>query len=190
MQLPSFFSRLSFALAVVASSALTACSPTFNWRDVRPEDTRLGLLFPCKPDKAEKKLAIAGQPTNLRLLSCDAGDVTFAVTVADLGDAGKTALALEQWQNATLLNMRAAPVAPPGDKTADATQVTAFKLPGAALLPPAVMVKARGRRADGAAVSGQALYFAQDSQVFQAVIYADKISPEVAETFFASLKFE
>ncbi|MES2944418.1 MAG: hypothetical protein V4772_16235 [Pseudomonadota bacterium] len=185
-----FLQALVASVPATVLLALAACSPTFNWRDVRPEDTRLGLLFPCKPDKAEKKVAIGGQPTNLRLLSCDAGDVTFAVTVAELGAASKAAMALEQWQNATLLNMRATPVAPSGDKNADATQLTAFKLPGAALLPAAVMVKARGRRADGTAVSGQALYFAQDSQVFQAVIYADKIPPEVAETFFASLKFE
>lgn len=188
MQFLSISPRLSFVLAVLL--ALAACSPTFNWRDTRPDDTRLALLFPCKPDKAEKKVALGGQPTNLRLLSCDAGDLTFAVTVADLGDATKTATALEQWQNATLLNMRASPVAASGDAKADATQVTAFKLPGAALQPAAVMVKARGRRADGAAVSGQALYFAQGSQVFQAVMYADKIPAEAAETFFASLKFE
>ena len=39
-------------------------------------------------------------------------------------------------------------------------------------------------------VTGQAAYFAQGSQVFQAVLYAEKIEPDVAETFFSSLKFE
>ncbi|MBC7549268.1 MAG: hypothetical protein H7224_11610, partial [Polaromonas sp.] len=59
-----------------------------------------------------------------------------------------------------------------------------------AVQPPAVLIKARGQRADGTAVNGQAAYFVQGAQVFQAVIYAAEIRPEVAETFFSSLKFE
>jgi hypothetical protein len=33
-------------------------------------------------------------------------------------------------------------------------------------------------------------YFAQGSFVFQAVIFADRVRPEVAQSFFAGLKFE
>ena len=55
---------------------------------------------------------------------------------------------------------------------------------------PVSRVQALGQRADGAAVSGQAAYFADGAQVFQVVMYAPQIAPEVAETFFSSLKFE
>jgi hypothetical protein len=164
--------------AVIAVATLAACNPTFNWRDVRPDGTRLALLMPCKPDKAQKTVPMAGQPTDLMLLSCDAGGVTFAVAVADVKDAGKTAATLAQWQSATLVNMKAAPT----------TSSTAFKLSG--LTSGAVLVKATGKRVNGQAVSSQAAYFAQGTQVLQAVMYADKISPEVADTFFAGLKFE
>jgi hypothetical protein len=51
-------------------------------------------------------------------------------------------------------------------------------------------VKAEGQGPDGKPVSGQAAYFAQGSQVFQVVMYSPRIVPEVAETFFSSLKFE
>ena len=164
--------------AAVALTVLTACNPTFNWRDVRPEGTRLALLLPCKPDKAQRTVPMAGQPTALNLLSCDAGGVTFAVAVADVKDASKVTATLAQWQSATLANMKAAP----------ATSGAAFKLTG--LATGAVMVKATGQRANGQAVSSQAAYFAHGSQVFQAVMYADKIAPGVAETFFSGLKFE
>ena len=120
---------------------------------------------------------MAGQPTELNLLSCDAGSVTFAVTVADVKDAAKTAEALAQWQAVTLANIKAPPA--PGN---------VLKLSGST--PGAVIVKAAGQRANGLAVSSQAAYFAQGSQVFQAVLYADKIAPDVAETFFSGLKFE
>jgi hypothetical protein len=162
--------------SVVALATLAACNPTFNWRDVRPDGTRLALLMPCKPDQAQKTVPLAGQPTELMLLSCDAGGVTFAVAAADVKDPGKTADALAQWQKASLLTMKAVPDA----------SVAAVKLPGAG----AVMVKANGQRANGQAVSSQAVYFAQGTQVFQAVMVADKIAPDVADTFFSGLKFE
>jgi len=164
--------------AVVALACLTACNPTFNWRDVRPDGTQLALLMPCKPDAAQRTVPMAGQPTALALLSCDAGGVTFAVTVADVKTPDKVSAALDQWQSATLANMQAAP----------ATPGATFKLPG--LASAGVLVKATGQRANGQVVSGQAAYFAQGSQVFQVVLYADKVSPDVAETFFSGLRFE
>jgi hypothetical protein len=156
---------------LAVSSLIAACSPTFNWREVRPDETRLALLLPCKPDKAEKMVPLGGRPTALRLLGCDAGGATF--------DASRAGDVLAQWQALTLANMKAG-----------TPQVTALKLKGAAPAPAPVLVKAQGQRADGTAVSGQAAYFAQGTQVFQAVVYADKLAPEVAETYFASLSFE
>ena len=164
--------------AVFALAGLSACNPTFNWRDVRPEGTRLAALMPCKPDKAQRTVPMAGQQTELNLLSCDAGGVTFAVSMADVKDAAKAAAVLAQWQSATLVNIKSTQAAP------DA----AFKLPG--LASGGIIVKATGQRANGQAVSSQAVYFAQGSQVFQAVMYADIIAPDIADTFFSGLKFE
>ena len=164
--------------ALVALATLAACNPTFNWRDTRPDGTRLALLMPCKPDKAQRTVPMAHQPTELMLLSCDAGGATFAIAVADVKDASKVAATLAQWQSATLANMKAAPKA----------SSAAFKLTG--LASGTIIVKATGQRANGQAVSSQAAYFAQGSQVFQAVMYADKIAPDVADTFFSGLKFE
>ena len=164
--------------AVIAVVFMAACNPSFNWRDVRPDGTQLALLMPCKPDAAQKTVPLTGQPTELSLLSCDAGGVTFAVAVADVKDVAKVSATLAQWQSATLANMKAEP----------GTPSAAFKLPGSA--NGGALVRAIGQRANGQAVSSQAAYFAQGSQVFQAVMYADKLPPDVAETFFSGLKFE
>jgi len=184
-------SRLSLsrpAATLAALLALAACSPTFNWREVRPENTALTLLLPCKPDKASKTVPLGGQPAALSMLGCDTGGATFAVAVADIGDAARAEAVLAQWQQLTLANMKAGPVG----SGAGATQVTPFR-PAGLTGPPALRVKAQGQRADGRAVAGQAAYFARGSQLFQVVLYADLadgLDPEVAETFFGSLKFE
>ena len=173
-----FFQPAAIGAAVLVC-LLAACNPTFNWRDVRPDETRLGLLLPCKPDKAEKVVPLGGRPTPLRLLGCDAGGATFAVAVADLGDSSRASDVLRQWQAVTLANMKAG-----------APQLTPLLLKGAAPSPAPVLVKAQGQRADGKTVSSQAAYFAQGTQVFQVVVYADKLAPDVAETYFASLSFD
>lgn len=53
---------------------LAACNPVFNWREVRPDNTALTLLLPCKPDKAQRSVPLGGRPTELAMLACDAGD--------------------------------------------------------------------------------------------------------------------
>ncbi len=159
---------------------LAACNPVFNWREVRPDNTALTVLLPCKPDKAQRSVPLGGRPTELAMLGCDAGDATFAVAVATLDDAAQAAPVLAGWQTATLANLKAA----------GGGQPSPLKLPGADPLPPAVLVRASGQRANGRAVQSQAAYFSQGRQVFQAVIYADRMDPEVAETFFSSLQLD
>ncbi len=172
--------RLSFLFALPLVLMLQACSPSLNWRDVRPEGTGLALLLPCKPDKAQRTVPLGGSATKLNMLGCDAGGATFAVASADIGDAAKVADVLVQWQKLTLANMKAAP----------GVQVVPLKVAGSSPLPPAVLVRAQGQRADGQAVSGQAAYFAKGTQVFQVVMYAGNAAPEAGETFFSSIKFE
>ncbi|MEO7401967.1 MAG: hypothetical protein ABIV07_14580 [Polaromonas sp.] len=168
-------------LSMSALLALTACSPAFNWREVRPENTRLSVWLPCKPDKAQKVVPLGGQPTALSMLGCDAGGATFAVAMADIGDASKAGSVLALWQSATLANMKAMP---------GTGQPLSLTVAGASLQPAPNRVLAQGQRTDGTPVSGQAAYFARGTQVFQAVMYAPAIDAEAAETFFSSLKFE
>jgi hypothetical protein len=166
---------LRYAL-LVCLALLTACYASFNWRDVRPEDTTLALLMPCKPDQAKKTVPLAGASVELRLLACDAGGATFSIAVVDVQDAARSAAAIAQWQSATLASIQAAP--PTAQPFSLAGGVHASK--GEAL----------GKRPNGEAVRSQTAYFAKGSSVFQAAIYAATVSPDAADTFFTSLKFE
>jgi hypothetical protein len=160
-----------------------ACSPTFNWREVRADSgtQSLSLLLPCKPDRAEKMVPLGGQPTPMSMIGCEAGSATFAVAVADLGEASQVAAVLAQWQTLTLGNMKA-----------DAASVSSrpLKVAGASGEPAPVLVLAQGQRADGSMVQGQAAYFHSGRKVVQAVMYAPKIAPDAAETFFGSFKLD
>jgi len=159
--------------------ALSACSPAFDWREVRLEPSSLKAMLPCKPDKASRPVPMAGRQVELQVLGCDAGGATFAVLSADLGDATRSGEALAHWKQATLSNLRTAK-----------GQERPFLPPGGIALRESLQVVATGARADGSRVESHAAYFARGSQVFQAVIYADTLKPEWADTFFNGLRFE
>ncbi len=165
--------------AVAVTAALLACSPTFNWREVRVGSTGLKALFPCKPEHATRSVAVAGRPVGLEALACDAGGATFAVLFAD-ADPGSAGEFLDRWRAATLAGLHSNAVEEPKP----------FRPAGALELSQSLQVAASGRRADGRPVQGLAAYFARGGQVFQAVVYADTLRPEVTDPFFSGLAFE
>jgi len=168
-------------VALTGLLVASGCSPKLNWRDVQAGSSGLTLLLPCKPDQGDKIVPLGGKPTKMTMLGCDAAGATFAVAVADVGDAANVPDVLTQWQGITLANMKAVPAN---------TQSRPLRVPGAAIGPAPVLVVAQGQRPDGSAVSGWAAYFSKGSQVVQVVMYASALEPVAAEIYFASLKFD
>lgn len=170
-----------FILAVVVSGllALSACSPSFNWRETRLEGSSLLALLPCKPDRGSRMIPLAGGAVELHMSGCEAGGAMFAVSHADLQDADKAGVALAHWKAAMLENMHAT-----------SSQELPFRPRGASALPQPFRMVAQGSRPDGRPVAAQGAWFAQGAQVFHAVVYADNLNREAAETFFAGLGFQ
>jgi hypothetical protein len=166
------------AAAVLLGAAAVGCSPTFNWREVRAGPAPLHALLPCKPEQDARRVPMAGREVELAVLGCDTGGATFAILFADLGDAGRSAEALAQWNRASLANLRT---------TQGATRP--FVPAGALPLPTSVRVSAQGQRANGSSVRSEAAYFARGTHVYQAVVYADEPKPEWVQPFFEGLKF-
>ena len=73
-------------IAAALAISATACSPTFNWRELNVDGTRLKAMLPCKPDQDSREVQIAGKPAKLEVLACDAGGAKFALLHADLGE--------------------------------------------------------------------------------------------------------
>jgi len=161
--------------------ALGACSPTFNWREVRLETTPLQALMPCKPETAQRSVPMAGSPTELHLLACETGGVRFAVAWADLAAPAQVPQALAAWRSASLqaIGVRSLP----GDEASTAWEVS---VSGAA--PQALGVQANGQNPAGGPVQTRAVYFARGTQVFQAAVYGERLPAEALEAFFGGLR--
>lgn len=175
--------RFYFVLVVFCGVlGLAACSPALNWREVRPELANLTLLLPCKPDRGSREVPLGGQPITLRMVGCDASGATFALAHAELGLTGEVDAALRGWRSATLSNLR-------GEQLREqAARVAGTGAQGAGV--DAVRVSAQGMRADGSRVQSEALYFSSGRHVYQAVIYAPRLTPEMSDMFFQSLRLQ
>jgi hypothetical protein len=159
------------------AGALAACSPALDWREVRIGETVVVAIFPCKPDRFERKLELAGNAVTMRLLSCSADDTTFALSQVELADPAAVAPALAALRAAVAANLGAS-----------APQPTAWQPAGATPNAQAARIVLEGRLPDGAAVQGHAVFFAYGRIVLQATVIGGNPAGEAAETFFAGLR--
>jgi hypothetical protein len=168
---------LRCALLLGSSILLLACSPSLNWREVRPAGGELKAMLPCKPDQGQRRQSLAGQGVVIRMVGCETGGALYAVSVAELGEGLQAPSAQAQWQTNLLGNMQASV------STRDA-----WPLRGASAAMEPVRLSAQGRRPDGRPVAVQAVWFAHGARLYHAAIYAERISTEMSEPFFGGLE--
>lgn len=173
------FSRYIFqrgCLLACVVCGLLACSPTFNWREVRVGDGALQALLPCKPDKAERQVPLQAQHATLYMASCDVGDTTFAVASLRLPDGVDAVAAANAWKLATLASLKASPA-----------QAREWPVPARAGMPLAGW-QANGVRHTGQAVQARVLPLALGRELYQAAVYGD-VPAEVLTTWLDGLRF-
>lgn len=164
-------------ILLLGLSLVAACSPSLNWREVRPAGGELKAMLPCKPDQGSRRQSLGGRELEIHMLGCEAGGALYAVSVSDLADGGQALAAQVQWQANLLGNMQAA---------ASASGAWALKGASAAMEP--VRLNAQGRRPDGQPVQVQAVWFVRGTRMYHAAVYAERISTEMSEPFFGGLE--
>jgi hypothetical protein len=161
----------------LAAAWLAGCSPTLDWRDVRPADSGVALLLPCRPTPQVRSVRLAGRTVNLALYACSAGEQTWALAFADLADPALVGPALQELQASAAANV--------GASTA---QSLTLAVPGATPHPDSRRSLLSGRLPDGRSVQEQVAVFAVGTLVFQATVLGPSLPSEGVETFFSSLR--
>lgn len=167
------------------SLVLSACSPEQNWREVTLEGSTLKAQLPCKPDRTTRSVPLGGVPVDLQVVGCESGTAIVAVMTAPLNPGADAHTVMAGWQKATLDNARVSqPLA--------AGQQQAWHRPGQLPLASSVRLQAQGLRAHGEPVMVDAVWGAVADggrvRLIHAVVYDQKISPEMANTLFDGLK--
>ena len=164
--------------ATLSLSALGACAPALDWREVRLGVAESVALFPCKPASHARELGLAGQQVKLTLHACQAGDATWGLAWADVGDPGRVSGALNALQEGARANLSGA--------RADAR---AYSVKGQTPHPGSGRWNLEGRYPDGKPVSGQVAVFSRGTVVFQATVLGVPSASEAADTYFNALRF-
>lgn len=173
-------SRRTPIFLVLLPWLIAACTPVYNWREVRLPDAGIKLLLPCKPDHAKRTLPLAGQEVELQMAGCEAGAALFAISHVKSKDDSSIQAAQQEWRAAMLRNMQ----------STQEVQMAPIKLAGFTAQPHLVRLEARGRRQDGSAVTAQALWFGHGAHLYHAVVYADKLNLDAVDTFFSSIELQ
>jgi hypothetical protein len=156
---------------------LAGCSPTLDWREVRPEGSGAVALFPCKPDSRSREVNLAGAPVRLTLMACQAGDTTWALAHADVADPARVGPALAELRAAAVANLGAA-----------TTRESPSKIDGATPNAASLRLGFSGRAPDGRAMQEELALFAKGTRVFQATALGPKLAPDALEPFFTGLR--
>ncbi len=167
---------LRMMAAGLLCASLTACAPELNWREVRGDDAHFSVLLPSKPATHTRTIDLDGQTVEMSMTGGAVGELSFVVASARIPDAARQPAALAAMQTAMLHNIRASTHT---EKTVN--------LKGGV---PATEVSASGQAAsDGRPLQMQARFATYRDRVYEAVALGpkDKLSPEAAETFLASL---
>jgi hypothetical protein len=170
----------AFGLLTMAWLAmLMACSPTLNWRTAALQGTELQALLPCKPDRGQRPIELAGRPLELQMAGCETAGYLLAFSMVDLHENRLLETAAQQWKSATLLNINASKF-----------QEQPFLIQGASAAVPAFSLTATGQTKAGQPIQLQAVWFSRGSRLFHAVIYAKSIDVEVRDSFFSGLEIK
>ena len=158
--------------------AMNACTPSLDWRDVRPEGSGLQALFPCKPDGHARHLPLASATVELTLFACTAGGSTYAVAFADVGQPQLVEPALAELMVAAARNIDAQGV----------PSIVPLHIAGMTPYSHAGRQAITGRLADGQAVQEQVAVFALGTRVYQATMVGARLEVQAIEMFFDALR--
>ncbi|CAN5840110.1 hypothetical protein BH11PSE8_BH11PSE8_14780 [soil metagenome] len=176
----SALARSNFWLlcASLCVGALTACSPTLDWRETQFEGSGIVASFPCRPDRYARTVTVAGARGQMDMLTCAAGGATYALSFFDVADPAAVTPALTELRALAASNLGTVlPEAMPLDVKGMTANAQSTRLTLAGHLP------------DGAAVMESAAFFVKGLRIYQATALGAKLSPEALDTFFTSLKF-
>jgi hypothetical protein len=172
---PNPRSVAAIALALVAAG----CAPALDWREARPEGSRVVLMFPCRPHDQERSVALAGVVVPMRMHACSAGGANFALAALETGDPARVTPELAALRGQLL-----------GNLSGTATEQRPLALAGSTPNPESARVRIIGKRPDGTPVVADAAFFVRGLTLYQATILGsnDAPGPKAVGTFFDAIR--
>lgn len=163
---------------------VAACTPEYDWREVRPEGAGFAVLMPDKPASMTRRIQLEGLDLEMTMHGARVKDVAYTVGTVTLPDA--TQATREQ----VLAAMRRAMVGNIGgtERAAVPVAISRIDASGARIgEAPGLQIEATGRMRESDAVL-LARFVAVDDRAWQAVVLGPRPDREPASQFLESLR--
>lgn len=172
--------QIRYIWAAGVLTLLAACSAALEWRTMPLPELGLEASLPCKPERAERRVELAGQDVEVLMQGCETKGITFALACATLDQPATAGQALAHWRAAVLA----------GGHARNA-QDRPFQPPGALGLPQAVRTQAVGVLPGGGPMHMEGAWFArlepQGVRACHAMVYGSELPGATADVFFEAL---
>jgi len=169
---------------LLAACLAAACSPEYNWREIRPDGDGFAVTLPAKPASMTRTVHLDAYDLPMTMHGARVGDVAFTAAVARLpvDDAGARERVLAAMQAGMLQNIGAA------DARREAGALE-LKDPSGALVArvPVVRVEASGK-AQGTPVTMMAGFAAHGPRAWQWMVIGPAPDRDHAKTFLDSFR--
>jgi hypothetical protein len=169
-------------LPALAAAMLSACSPTFNWRDYSSPDAPYRVMFPAKPATYTRKVDVDGMQVNMTMTAAEVENTMFAVGSAEAPDAARAQAALQAMKTALVRNIN-------GTVTSEKAAAASATSDGSTTQSAAIDVEATGTRS-GAPVRLIGHFVSRDKRFYQVVVMGKPaaVAPEQTDQFLSSFK--
>ena len=156
---------------------LCGCSPTLDWRQVRPVGLDLEAMFPCRPATLSRGVMLGQRRVEIAMHACATGGSTYAVGVAALEDVRDVGAAMMALRDAAARNVGSSTV-----------ETEAIQVPGMTPHAEAARVVLTGNRPDGTPVVEHLAVFARGARVYHALVVGDRPDTDAVSAFFSGLR--
>jgi hypothetical protein len=157
-------------IAIAMAFTLMACSPKFNWREVRGVDAPFTVLLPAKPASISRETEMSGVKLRMQMTAADAGSISFAVGYTKVDDPAQYAGVLAAMKAGMLKNIQASSSKPLNGSATD--------------------IEATGQLQNGQAVKLVGRFVEHGGWVYQLIVIGKEsdLTPLVIDTFLTSFK--
>ena len=169
--------RAAGAALLASALCIVACSPTYNWREVRVGSGALVADLPCKPDLAQRNLPLGGQNVTVDMAGCAVEGVTYLVAMTELAKPEQAPLAQTQWRDSVLQKLQPANL-----------RESLLLLPGPEPHSMAQRVSVQAAAGPAALPSAELAWVIRGTAVYQAAIYGQHLNAAATDQFFSSLR--
>jgi hypothetical protein len=168
--------RAGIAVGLVAS-CIAACTPALDWRELLVPGAPIRLAFPCKPQTHVRRVVLEGVDTEVTMSVCDAQDMSWALTVVNVGDPRRVAAVMQALRTSAAANLNTS-----------LTSAVEWQVPGATPNALSGQMQLSGKKPDGKVVHESMGLFVSGLQVGMLAVLGPAPTQEPAQPFFASAR--